>query len=346
VPHRLAIDEVLPGERTRTTEEPAPASPALDVLGLQRSAGNAAVARAIAARQATAAPTATPEAELEEAFFGDDWDRVVVLAAPRSSPGALERIAGLDADELRYLDDAISRAGQERSWLAKAVKSAFGAKKVPAAQQAAGAGYGKLEFKNTFATDGSAGRPRRNAKYGFEITFQPNPPTMGSADEIGFIQSVRTVDIDTGANRGANGRDRLASDMWHVDRLDGMDQGWYGMSDEGGSSGKHMRLWEKSDWEEPASMRDVPSVSKGNVEFHAETAIVCRKGFHAGKVYATVHWGFEVNHGMVVTPYETEVFNKESEAFRDAVDAWNAQATGPEAKRGGDNQHTLPTNFR
>jgi hypothetical protein len=124
-----------------------------------------------------------------------------------------------------------------------------------------------------------------------------------------------------------------------------MDQGWYGMSDEGGS-GKHMRSWEKSDWDEPASMRDVPSVAKGNVEFHAETAIVCRKGFHAGKVYATVHWGFEVNHGMVVTPYETEVFNKESEAFRDAVDAWNAQATGPEAKRGSDDQHTLPTNLR
>jgi hypothetical protein len=335
------------GEEEAVHEASTPPSAAMNILNLQRTAGNAYVSRAIAARQPAVAGAQTSEEDVEKAFFDDDWDRVVSLAAKQSSATAVERIALLSVDELRYLDDAIRRADQERSWLAKAVKSAFDAKKVPEKQQAPGAGYGKVQFSNTFIKDGdSTSRPRKSASYGFEIKFTPNPATMGSADEIGFIQSVRVVDLDTGQNRAANGKDRLASDMWHVDRLEGKDQGWYGMSDAGGSTDKKMQLWQKSDWDEPAWMKDVPSRSRGNVEFHAETAIVCRKGFHAGKVYATVHWGFEVDKEMVVTPYETEVLNKESEAFRDSVDAWNAQATGPEAKRSGDNQQQLPTNFR
>ena len=156
----------------------------------------------------------------------------------------------------------------------------------------------------------------------------PDHLTVGSAEEIGFIQNVRVVDLDTGVNRAANGKNRLASDLWHVDRLDGKDQGWYGMSDEGTST-KKMTLWQKSDWREAAWMKDVLSRSKGNIQFQAETAIVCSKGFHAGEVYATVHWGFEIDKNLVVTPYETEVYNKETEAFDDAVDAWNTQATGP-----------------
>jgi hypothetical protein len=344
--HRRTVGEDQ-RDREDAREASAAPSPAMDILNLQRTAGNAAVSRAIAARQPAGPATQTPEEEVEQAFFDDDWDRIVALAATRTSPSAVKRIAGLSVDELRYLDDAIRRADQERSQLAKVVKSEFDAKKVPAKQQAPGAGYGKLEFKNTFIKDGnSKSRPRKNASYGFEIKFMPNYLTIGSAEEIGFIQNVQVVDLDTGENRASNGKDRLASDMWHVDRLQGKDQGWYGMSDEGGNTDKKMRLWQKSDWDEPAFMKDVPSRSKGNVQFQAETAIVCRKGFHAGKVYATVRWGFEVDKDMVATPYETEVSNKESEAFDDAVDAWNAQATGPEGKRSSDNQQQLPTNFR
>jgi len=344
MPDRVTIDEER-GGREDTREAPGAPAPSMHILDLQRAAGNAAVARALAARQPAQAPARSPEEELEKAFFDDDWDRVVALATARGGPSAVKRVAELSADELRYLDDAIVRADQEDSLLARLVKAGFDAKKVPEKQQAAGAGYGKVEFKNTFAHDGRKTRPKKNARYGFEIKFTPAPWTMGAADEIGFIQSVQVVDMDTGENRASNGRNRLASDMWHVDRLDGSDHGWYGMTDEGGSKDKHMQLWQKSDWGEPAWMKDVPSRARGNVMFKAETAIVCSKGFHAGKVYATVHWGFEVDDDLVITPYETDVFNKESEAFRDAVDAWNAQATGPEGRRSGD-QHELPTNFR
>jgi hypothetical protein len=343
MPHRRAIEEEPRGEE-EAREASAPPSAAVDILDLQRSAGNAAVSRAIVARQPAA--TVTPEEELEKAFFDDDWDRVVALTATRTNPAAVKRIAGLTVDELRYLDDAIRRADQEGSWLAKVVKTEFDAKKVPEKEQAPGAGYGKVKFKNTFIEDGDlTSRPRKSASYGFEIEFMPNHLTVGSAEEIGFIQNVRVADLDTGVNRAANGKDRLASDLWHVDRLEGKDQGWYGMSDAGGNASKKLRLWQKSDWDEPAWMKDVPSRSKGNVQFQAETAIVCRKGFHAGKVYATVHWGFEIDKNLVVTPYETEVFNKETEAFRDAVDAWNTQAGGPEATRNSPTQQPLPTDF-
>jgi hypothetical protein len=343
VPHRLTIEEER-RERETAPEAPEPPAPALDILGLQRTAGNAAVARSLVARQGATAPPV--EEQVEKAFFDDDWDAVVSLAANRASPSTAKRVAGLSVDELRYLDDAIRRADQEGSWLAKCVKSEFDAKKVPEKQQAPGAGYGTVKYKNTFIEDGDlTSSPRKSARYGFEISFMPNYLTVGSAEEIGFIQNVRVVDLDTGVNRAANGKNRLASDMWHVDRLDGKDHGWYGMSDEGGDTKKKMSLWQKSDWREPAWMKDVPSRSKGNVQFQAETAVVCSKGFNAGKVYATVHWGFEIDKNLVVTPYETEVYNKETEEFDEAVDAWNAQATGPEGKRSSPTQHELPTNF-
>lgn len=345
MPERALTEEERRGTADREPEPPAAPARSTDILELQRSAGNAAVARAIAARQPAGTVTESAEEQLERAFFDDDWDRIVTLAATRASPAAAKRVAGLEAGELRYLDDAIRRADQEGSWLAKVVKSELDAKKVPEKEQAPGAGHGKVTFKNTFIEDGDlTSAPRKNARYGFEISFKPNHMTVGSAEEIGFIQSVQVLDLDTGANRAANGKDRLASDMWHVDRLDGKDHGWYGMTDAGGG-GKTLKLWQKSDWDEPAWMRDVPSRSRGNVQFRAETAIVCRKGFQAGTVYATVHWGFEIDKNLVVTPYETEVFNKETEEFRESVDAWNTQAAGPGAKRSSDNQHSLPTNF-
>lgn len=340
---RLKIDEER-REPERPAEAPAPPAAALGILDLQRTAGNAAVARSLVARQPAA--TAPVEEQVEKAFFDDDWDGVVSLAADRASPSVTKRVAALTVDELRYLDDAIRRADKEGSWLAKCVKSEFDAKKVPEKQQAPGAGYGTVKYKNTFIDDGdTTSTPRKSARYGFEIEFMPNYLTVGSAEEIGFIQNVRVVDMDTGVNRAANGKNRLASDLWHVDRLDGKDHGWYGMSDAGGDTKKHMSLWQKSDWRDPAWMKDVPSRSRGNVQFQAETAIVCSKGFHAGKVYATVHWGFEIDKNLVVTPYETEVYNKETEAFDDAVDAWNTQATGPVGSRSSPAQHQLPTNF-
>jgi hypothetical protein len=227
------------------------------------------------------------------------------------------------------------------------VKSQFDAKKVPEKQQAPGAGPGKVEVKEKFAQDGDrTSHPRKNARYRFEISFTPNPMTMGGADEIGFIQTARVVDLDTGQNRSPHGRERTTPDGTHVDRLEGKEQGWYGMTDEGGSKAKKMRLWQKSDWDEPAWMQDTPSTPTGNKEYHFETAIVCRKGFNAGKVYATVQWGFEVDSQLVITPYEHDVFHKETAGFREAVDAWNAQAAGPEGKRNADNQQRLPTNLR
>jgi hypothetical protein len=345
--HRRATDdESRHADEIVRERTPAPPSATEDVLDLQRTAGNAAVARAIAARQPAATEAEPLEEQLDRAFFVEDWDRVVALA-PRSKPLAIQRIGELEVEELRYLDDAIRRADQEGSWLAKCVKSQFDAKKVPAKQQAPGAGHGKVEAKQKFAEDGdSTSRPRKNARYRFEIGFTPNYMTIGGADEIGFIQTARVVDLATGANRSPHGRERTTPDGTHVDRLEGKEQGWYGMTDEGGSRAKKMRLWQKSDWDEPAWMEDTPSTAKGNKEYHFETAIVCRKGFNAGKVYATVQWGFEIDNDLVITPYEHEIFHKETAGFREAVDAWNAQAAGPEEKRNADNQQRLPTNFR
>jgi hypothetical protein len=336
-------------ERERAPEQPQPAG-RTDLLELQRSAGNAAVARVLAARQPAPAPAAapvtdTPEEALDRAFFHDDWDRVVALA-PQARGAALERVAELSAEELRYLDDALRRAEQERDWLAKAVKSRFAALKVPAKEQAAGAGWGRVSVKEALVQDGDRrSRPRKLARYRFEISFLPGPRAIGASDEIGFIQTAQVVDLDTEENRSPYAHERSLEDGTHVDRLAGKEQGWYGMGDAGGG-GATMRLWKKSDWDEPAWMRDTPSTNNGNKRYHFETAIVCRKGFNAGKVYATVQWGFEVDRNLVITPYDHEVSNKETAGFREAVDAWNEQAAGPEEDRNADDQKPLPGNLR
>jgi len=57
----------------------------MDILALQRTVGNAAVSRAIAARQPAGAATQTPEDEVDKAFFDDDWDRIVALLSGAES---------------------------------------------------------------------------------------------------------------------------------------------------------------------------------------------------------------------------------------------------------------------
>ena len=78
-----------------------------------------------------------------------------------------------------------------------------------------------------------------------------------------------------------------------------------------------------------------------NVEFHYETAAICRSGPDAGLVYATVRWGFTIDGTMKVVPREPVYFNKESPEFDHSVAFWNAEASSS-----GSTQQPLPTNVR
>ncbi len=90
-------------------------------------------------------------------------------------------------------------------------------------------------------------------------------------------------------------------------------------------------------------MRDVPKRSTPNHEFDFETAAICRTGPDAGKVYATVTWGFTIDAQMKVTPKDIVYFNQESPSFDLAIAFWNAEAAGPSSVS--TNQQQLPGNL-
>ena len=89
-------------------------------------------------------------------------------------------------------------------------------------------------------------------------------------------------------------------------------------------------------------MMDRPSWSVPNTSWEFETSVVCRAGTDAGKVYATVTWGFSVDADLKIVELGRVVTNKQSAEFTKAVDQWNTQAAGPEADRNAPGQKSLP----
>ena len=113
------------------------------------------------------------------------------------------------------------------------------------------------------------------------------------------------------------------------------------MTDAGGG-GATLKPWKKAAPTDPAFMYDRPSWSVPNTTWDFETSVICKAGADAGKVYATVTWGFSVDAARKIVEKERVVTNKPTAGFSSAVDRWNTQAAGPEADRNAPGQQTLP----
>lgn len=322
------------------------------IVQLQRSAGNAAVSQAILAQRDAEADTAKRE-RLAMAVAGGDWTGAATLLLGAEERWMVQRLHNFDADQLRYLDDAVRRMGVKNSRLRIFIKAGLMQQGANDDTDAPGAGYGVIEGKATRITDGhlhpGPGPTGNNtrASYTFEITFQPNTATV-NATQIAFIQMARVVSttastpdavgVPNPQNRGANGANRQTADHARVDRIPGMDYGWIGVGDNGLPT-SHLRPWQAGS-KSPAWMTDTPSRTMPNVTFSFETAAICRQGPDAGKVYATVQWGFSIDAAMKVVPGDTKYFNKESSDFDLAVTFWNAEASAA-----GSTQKQLPSNL-
>lgn len=318
------------------------------ILQLQSTAGNAAVSQAILA-QRDADAGAAKQQRLAMAVAGGDWTGAATLLLGAEERWMVQRLHSLDADQLRYLDDAVRRMGVKNSRLRIFIKAGLLQQGANDDTDAPGAGYGVIEGKATAVKDGHL-RPSGNnarASYRFEITFQPNTATV-NATQIAFIQMARVVSttattpdpvgVANPQNRGANGSNRQTADHARVDRLPGMDYGWIGVGDNGLPTSR-LRQWQAGS-KSPAWMSDTPSRSVPNVRFSFETAAICRQGPDAGKVYATVQWGFTIDGAMKVVPDDVKYFNKESGDFDLAVAFWNAEASAS-----GSTQKQLPSNL-
>jgi hypothetical protein len=329
---------------------------AAGVLALQRSAGNRAVRAMLAREDDEETTTATAPAKTDEQLFDDaikanDYAKAAELIV--KLPKSIDKMSALSADQmykladaasvdqLRLLQDAAIRQGGWTGGLAQfAIRGKLVAKGVGPAKSAAGAAFGTLDTKIVEKTNGTA--TGGSYAYKIEITFLPDA-TVVDADEIAFVQTVRLVDTATGANKDPEqtNKNRMGADGTSIDRLGGREQGWYGMTDTGGG-GSTLKPWKKSAPADAAFMMDRPSWSVPNTTWDFETSVICRSGADAGKVYATVTWGFSVDAARKIVEKERVVTNKPTAGFSSAVDRWNTQAAGPEADRNAPGQQSLP----
>jgi hypothetical protein len=329
----------------------APVSPA-GIIALQHGVGNAAVSRAMLARDdgatATAAPGAkTPDEAFADALAAGDYEKLaVILNSVYSWTAAGDKLDELDEDQLRWLDDAVRRVlpASAAAWLLVFIRSRLGDLGVDDEHQEPGRRYGELEIEIIDVTDGVNTGPqagRKNYGYSMKITFTPEEDVVG-ADSIAFIQRVRLVETGSGRNKDwdQTNRNRATDRQSSIDRIPGKEQGWYGVANDLKDQG-NLQTWERGKNDE-AWMTDRPSARMPNTTWEFETAAVSRSGPDVGTVYAVVTWGFTVDENLKVTGMSNVIFNEPTKDFKAAVAAWNKQAAGPRGKRSARNQKALP----
>ncbi|GAA1237496.1 hypothetical protein [Pseudonocardia alaniniphila] len=350
------------------------------VLQLQRTAGNAAVTSSLsgggtlipsdpaveAAGETARGRRRRPQTETagqvaqdrrrspQEKFTGavgaQDWAEVAQLLsdiAPVEGdasswllghPWMFDALDALTADQLRYVDDATRRLDLDVSLPREAITVVLMGKGVFDEQAEPGRGYGEVTVQREgLVQDGRRARDGRY-RYGFQVAFQPSDAV--DAEEIAFIQTVQVIDSDTKANLSPNSETRMIRDRTKIDRLNGKEQGWYGMKDDG-SGQANFTPWVRGGTT-PASMYDYPSWTQPSCEWSFETSVVCRKGADAGKVYAVIHWGFTVAADLKIAPKPHQIFNKPSRTFGSAINAWNSQTKLSAGSRNAPGQKPLP----
>jgi len=279
----------------------------------------------------------------DDAVTSGDWATAAASLAKLATPAA--KLSGLTIDQLRLLQDSVTRArfvlGGAGRVLQMAIAAELQAKGIPAAKLAAGTAFGKLETKVGERIDGDQATGT-GYSYKVNITFTPDTAVI-DADEIAFIQTIRLVETSSGANSDPEqtSKQRQTQSATSVDRRSGKKHGWYGLMDDG-TGGSMLATWKKSAPATPATMQDRASWNQPNTTWQFETMVVCRCGTDIGKVYAAVTWGFSVGADLELTEQAPTVTNKHSAEATAAVGKWNAQAAGSAFDRNTLGQIPLP----
>jgi hypothetical protein len=326
---------------------------ATPVLALQRTAGNAAVSRALAARRTLSrqdgggggggvvAPPAGPEAEFDGHLAAFEWEEAAFALNQLPAADIDRKVVDLIYEQCKGLlaamrdsrripgNNRIDRPLKRQSMIRDG--EIFGRTRVAAAPHhhaaAAGGGY----------------------RFDCRITFSPDIQVV-EATEVAVVQAVRVIDSGTGANREtlAHLTARQAAGHWSIDRLAGARFPFYGYSTTNRPSGHP----DRGGTMRPGSSAptgtqtmeyfDHPEDSMTGVRFEFETAIVCRSGAQAGLVYSVVLWGFTADASGRLTAHAVRKRDRVSASFLGARTAWNTQATGPAAARSHATQAVVP----
>ena len=220
-------------------------------------------------RSATRLLSRLREKERFDAAVGaSDWNAAALVLSDFDKGDTAPALGSLDVNQLRYLDDAVNR---HHGWkggesLSAQVRGAMELQGVDADRTKAGQGYGKAWGKYGKVVDGKNG-----SKYTLEVDlyFEPDPDLVG-ADEISWIQTVRTIDTATLISNepGTPDRARTTDKQWMVDRMEKKKYGWYGIhNDTTANANVHpwlrsapteaAHLWDQPGWTETEMVWDV-----------------------------------------------------------------------------------------
>ena len=326
---------------------PGPASPratlADRVLTLQRSAGNRAVSQMLARNGPV---LTTPKKMFEDDVAAGKWATAIRSLQSLDKTQVGPALGFLTPDQLRYLDDAATRADSSVSTSIRGQLRKLGA---TATQARSGRGYGKASAKYGKIKSGKKGATDYDVP--IELTFKPDPAAV-AAEEITWIQTVRTIDMPAGTLNEPRPEfaARATPSNWMLDRVEQRKYGWYGFNNDT-TAGTNVRPWKKTAPKQAAWMYDAPSWNVPNMKWEFEAAAVCRtgsadtstrKGDKPGFVYAVVTWGFDVGANGEVKTHKIKVWNKPTSEFMGAVGQWNAQARDELAVMNDPNQEELP----
>ena len=301
------------------------------VNGMQARHGNAAVARAILAREEET--RAQKMAKFNDAKAKGDWGYAAKVLNGFSDDDIQRLLGQLNKQQLRQLDAGAMR---EIPGFAGRVHGPIMAKlgKKP------GEVFGRLNFLPGAPENG--GTPL--TAYALPVTFSFAPDgDIVRATEIAYVQTVRLV--HTASQETADWQDeskaRQTDDKWAVDRGTGGASGYAGYQTDA-VPGPHTAQWSPDSPDSFATYHDRPSAQIPSTDWSFETAVVAKAGADTGVIYSSVSWGFTVDENCMLTPKAHKVSDKPSGAFGAAVDKWNQQAAGPEEQRNAPNQQSLP----
>ncbi|MDC8448251.1 MAG: DUF4157 domain-containing protein [Nitrospira sp.] len=197
--------------------------------------------------------------------------------------------------------------------------------------------YGELTFTRYAKTDAS---PPANPRYSIDVELRFLPSTTVTCSEVGFIQSMQTID-----NQGRSQQNTVNSEQdarktplaWSIDRLAGGPTPFYGT--ERGANGAITIPASKgalgSGGPTPAAARlvDQPSWNRlNNAKF--ESCAICRSGGNRGQVYGCATWGYTANASGQVTLMPRGFRQMPSDQFEEARAAWNTwRSSVPAATR-------------
>jgi hypothetical protein len=299
------------------------------VAAMQAGHGNAAVARAVLARET--------EREHKIAAFnaakGKNWGDAAEILNGFNDEDIERLLNGLSKQQLRQLDAGAMR--QIPSFAGRVhgpIMTRLG--KQP------GQVFGRLNFLQ--GTPENGGGPMTAYALPVDFSFAPDADIV-RATEIAYVQTVRLVHTGTSdtAEWEAPAKARQTDDKWTVDRAAGGASGFAGYQTDA-QPGPNATQWTPDQPEAFATYHDRPSAQIASTDWSFETAVVAKGGADTGVIYSSCSWGFTVDENCVLTPKAHKIDDKPSAAFGAAVAKWNEQAAGPVDQRNAPGQTALP----